>query len=51
MLAFFEKEMVEKHKWLTHEKYIERVLSELYSSEKACRLIIFQILFDKPQYA
>lgn len=25
MLAFFEKELVERHKWLTHEEYIESV--------------------------
>jgi chromate transporter len=25
MLAFFEKELVEKHKWITHEEYIESV--------------------------
>lgn len=25
MLAFFEKELVERHKWITHEEYIESV--------------------------
>jgi chromate transporter len=25
MLAFFEKELVERHKWLTHEEFIESV--------------------------
>jgi chromate transporter len=25
MLAFFEKELVERHKWLTHEEFIEGV--------------------------
>jgi chromate transporter len=25
MLAFFERELVEKHKWLTHDEYIESV--------------------------
>src|SRR3989304_6496713 len=25
MLTFFEKELVEKHKWITHEEYIESV--------------------------
>ncbi|MEW6162284.1 MAG: chromate transporter [Nitrospirota bacterium] len=25
MLAFFEKELVERHKWLTHDEYIESV--------------------------
>ena len=25
MLAFFERELVERHKWITHEEYIESV--------------------------
>ena len=25
MLTFFEKELVEKHKWITHEEFIESV--------------------------
>ena len=25
MLTFFEKELVEKHKWITHEEFVESV--------------------------